>query len=131
MLLQAKRIVVEEHVGNGRAEERFALGHRTHRANQIRFRRILQEIAPDASVHRPHEVFLVGIHAEDENSGSLAPTSNLGRRFETVQSRHRDIHDHDVRAQLLRKPDRLRSVVRFTDDDNMPRPPRAPSGRPF
>src|SRR6185295_566860 len=38
--------------------------------------------------------------------------------FETVQARHGDIHDHDVRVELLCKSDRLRAVVRLTYDDD-------------
>ena len=80
-----------------------------------KFRGMLQEIPANASVHRTHEVFLVGIHAEDENTDSLAFSSNLRRRFEAVQSRHRDIHNHDVRVELFGERVLRQAASRFAD----------------
>ncbi len=38
------------------------------------------------------------------------------RRLGAVQMRHVEVHHDDIRAQLLRRTDRLPSVLRFTDD---------------
>jgi hypothetical protein len=77
--------------------------------------RVLQQIAACTRLERSH-VDVVAVHREHEHLRAFDALQDLPRRLDAVQLRHRDVHDDDVRAELLDEIDRGPAVARFADD---------------
>src|SRR5262249_51964346 len=63
---------------------------------------VFQQIAFCASCERSHQIGFVGVHAQNDDADLRILLHQLSSRLDTVQCRHRNIHDDDVWDQFLR-----------------------------
>ena len=68
-LSAAAHVVLDEHGGDRRTEERLAGGDGADRREQILVGRVLQQVGARAGRQRANDVRLVGVHAEDDHAG--------------------------------------------------------------
>ena len=85
-------------VWQGRAQEALTAGDGADRANQFGLERVLQDVALDAGVERVAHVLLIGMHAQNQNPLIASSPEDFDRGVETIDLRHVEIENHDIRA---------------------------------
>ena len=76
---------------------------------------LLDQVARGASLGELMHVFVVTVGREDEHFAGQALLDDLARGLEPVQLRHGDIHDDDIRGELLRHVDGLAAIFGLAD----------------
>ena len=64
-------------------------------------------------------MFQVGIilmSGKDKNPNVRMARQDLARGFQSVEVRHGDVHQHDIRLEFLCHPDRIATCLRLTAD---------------
>ena len=99
LLLESTDIVLGEYLADGRAEEGFALNHGFDGTDNVGNGGTFEQVGASAGLQSAHDIGLVGIHAEDDDSGGRILGDDLARGFDAVEIRHADIHDDDIRRE--------------------------------
>src|SRR5262249_24608758 len=89
-----------------------------HGGSQIEVERILQYVTARARPERLTDERIFAVHAEHEDRGVGRALEDRSCGDETVDPRHRAIHDDHARRELCGHPDRILAVLRFADDFN-------------
>ena len=103
--------------GDGRRQQRVALGDRPDPVDELLGRDVLEEKPARAD---PERVVDVLVHVERRQHHDLQPRTVLGQelagRLDPVDVGHADVHEDDVRSQAPRLRDRLPAVRGFADN---------------
>jgi len=94
----------------------FALDYQTNRSDQSRNGRTFDHISSSSRIQEPPGVPWVEVTAQTENAHGWVTASDIGGGADAVATRHRHIHDDNVRRQGSSLVDRIRPATRLTDD---------------
>ena len=86
-----------------------------HRVDQIVLGGVFQQICARTGLQGLQDIALVGMHAQKHDRRMRQFRRNLPRCLDAVQSRHRDIHHHNIGSMLLGKRDRLAAISGIRD----------------
>ena len=100
-------IIFKQHLADHRAEERFSVGNRSHGSNQIRLRRVLQNVRAGAGFQGPEDVAFIRVHAENHDLRLRFLGGDLLRSLDPIELRHADIENRNIRMMLWRPARRL------------------------
>ena len=103
-------------LGDGRAEETVPRMHLPDRPGEDLRRGLLDEVAGHAHGESPADVGVVAVRREDDYFCLGQRGQNLLGGAQPVEQRHRDIHHHHGRAELLGQRHRLAAIVRLAHD---------------
>ena len=81
--------------------------------NQFLFDAILQDVAPGAFSNSPHNIPLIGMHAEDQNGNRRQQAAQLAESFQAIQALHTNIQHDEVGLVLQRQFNRLATGTGF------------------
>src|SRR6266853_3060952 len=109
------KIVVDHRLGDPMAQVALAGAQRADRLHHFLARGFLEDVALRARLQRPVDVLRAQIHGEDQHARLRTFLDDAPRRLDTVELRHGDVHDDDVRSQAQRLGDRLATVARDRD----------------
>ena len=79
--------------------------------NQVRPWGVLQNVPGGAGVQTSRDHFLLFIHREDQHLDFLVGLLDAARGLESAQVGHRNIHQHNIRVQLVSLADGLSPVM--------------------
>ena len=113
-LLHLPHVIFEQCVCNCRTEVGLALSHNADRAFQIDFRIFFEQVTFGAGSKSPYQICLIGMHAEHDDSDLWILFDDLSGGLDTIQIRHRNIHNDDFRCKFIGHRDRFASVTGFT-----------------
>ena len=110
--------LVDEAAGDGRRQERVTAGHDADAGDEIGGGRSLEQEAARACAQRFVHVLIDLEGREHQHSRGVLPaeSGDLPGGLQPVHLGHLDVHEHDVRIELLRELDRLGAVPRLADD---------------
>ena len=89
-------IIFQQHLADHRAEERLSVGNRSHCSNQVRLRRVLQNVCARPSFQGPEDVAFIGVHAENHYLGLGRLIGDLLGSLDPVELWHTDIENGNV-----------------------------------
>ena len=97
-----------EHVGhvllNGDAVERTMMRDRVDGRHQVLDRRVFQQIAVRALLHRPHHIPAAGVHRQQQHLQQRLFALDRSEHLEPVRARHRQVeHEHIGRRVAARR----------------------------
>ena len=96
-------VVLQQHLADHGTEERFPFRHSADGANQICLRGVLQDVGVGSGLESAKNIAFVRMHAEDYDARPRFPRHDLLRRFNTVQLRHSNVENGNLRVMLGRE----------------------------
>src|SRR6266849_7547455 len=108
--------VVEQHRGSAGGEKSSVTGDGFDCGDQITVSVGLENVAARAGLDDVANKLIGEVHREDEDAGLGKGFVDAARGFEAVEVRHADVHDDDVRLELLDEGDRLAAGFGFGAD---------------
>jgi hypothetical protein len=106
------RDLVEELTGHRGREHRVSGRHGSYRGDDLLGRGVLEEKAAGAGTQRLEDVLVEPKRGQDQHALSREPPGG----FDAVDSRHPDVHQHDVGCVLAGGSDGLLAVACLGDD---------------
>src|SRR5690606_22393132 len=76
-------------------------------------------LADGAGLHRVAHLCVLGERGEHEHAAAHAGIAHPAERGHTVELRHQQVHDHDVRRQIHRQPHGALAIAGLADDDHV------------
>jgi len=108
--------LVAQALGNGRAEIGVASVRFANGFEQFVRGGLFDEISGSARLGQFLDVFVVTVGGKDQHFGGRNGAGDLPRGFQSVELRHGDVHDRDVRCEFAGELHGLAAIVRFTHD---------------
>ena len=78
-------------------------------------RAVLDEVADRTRSDRVGQHRVIGVHREHHDPGVGMIVADPPRRLDSVDLRHRDVHEHHIGVQLVEEADRLLAVGSLAD----------------
>ena len=101
--------------GGERVDKRASSDDSTNRLDELRLRRVLEEEPARPALQRPVDVLVVVEGGQHQHAGGPGPLEDPPGRFQAVQHRHPDIHQHHTGTKARDDADRLQPVRRLAD----------------
>ena len=92
--------ILRQHLADHRTEECLPVVNRANGRDQIRLRRVLQQISPRPRLQRPHDIAFVRVHAQHHHRNRRILRRDLLRGVQPVQPGHGHVHHGDIGGQF-------------------------------
>ncbi len=101
--------------GRRRRDRGLAPSHALEHRTQLRRLEVLEQIALGAGLDRTEQVGFVLAHGQHDDRDFGVAGLDLGRRLQSGEVGHPNVHEDDVRRGLVYEIDRLVAVRRLSD----------------
>ena len=102
--------------GNGGAEKCFSVLHFADRPAHVVGGSLLEQKSPRAGIGGVFHIRVIAVRGEHDDLGAGHGFHHLARGFQTIEQRHRDVHQHHFGMKFFCECDRRASVLRLADD---------------
>ena len=87
--------------------------------DQFRRRRFFDHVARRTGPQHLKDVFRIGVHGQDEYFDVRILCGDLAGCFQAIEVRHTDVHQYDVRQQLLCQANGRSPILGLTNHFNV------------
>ena len=106
-------VVFKQHLADHGTEERFPFRYSPDCANQICVRGVLKDVGAGSRLERAKDVAFIRMHTQDHDIRSGLAGDNLLSRLNSIQLRHADIKNRDLRVLLRNELNGFPSIGGF------------------
>ena len=111
-------VAADEVLGDFRAEISLATGHGANGLFQLGRVAVFEQVARRPDAHRLEDIFLGGVHGQDDDADLGEFLDDPGGRFQSIEPGHHDVHQDDVRPVDFNLAQRRPAVAGFAHDFN-------------